>query len=281
LCLQPVEQGACDTCKSCELIRAGSHPDFRLLASEDDKAIGIDAIRAAARFLVSTPAIGLHRVLLIDPAERLTLAAWNAFLKSLEEPAPGTLVLLVAAQGYPLPATIRSRCLRLKLASPTEEEAAAWLREALATQPAGQPRDDVAQLLELFPGQPLRALDAAGDDALAARIALRDFFASQAQRDEPCSGRDLLRVAEVARRLPADGLLDTVDALLHRWLRDRDAVTLRSVTSRRVFVALEQLAGLRRAKRSGQNPNADLLRVMAARALLAPFAAGEGVAQAH
>ncbi|WP_295412746.1 DNA polymerase III subunit delta' C-terminal domain-containing protein, partial [uncultured Thiodictyon sp.] len=96
-----------------------------------------------------TPVRGTRKLVLIDPADRMNAAAANALLKTLEEPAGNTLLLLIAEQPGRLPATIRSRCQLLKLAVPPADQALAWLTPRLG---AAAPLR-----LRLAYGAPLRA----------------------------------------------------------------------------------------------------------------------------
>jgi DNA polymerase III subunit delta' len=148
LCETPRDGLACGTCPSCHWFSQGNHPDYREIvpeaAEEDDEetegapraekaksvVIKIDQVRAVADFVsLSTHRAG-HRVLVLHPAEAMQPAAANALLKTLEEPPPATLIVLVSAQPGRLLPTIRSRCRHLPLPTPTTAQALAWLREA-------------------------------------------------------------------------------------------------------------------------------------------------------
>ncbi len=147
LCELPAADGsACGRCAACGWIAHDSHPDLRVLtpaaeeagegaegavrparASAASRDIRIDQVRALERFV----GVGGHRggckVVRVDPADALNLAAANALLKTLEEPGAGTRFLLVTHRPDALPATIRSRCLAVPLPLPALEVAAAWL----------------------------------------------------------------------------------------------------------------------------------------------------------
>jgi DNA polymerase-3 subunit delta' len=147
LCETPKGAFACGTCPSCHWLGQGNHPDLREIvpeaAEEDDEAeadapksekaksivIKIDQVRAVADFIsLSTHRAG-HRVLLLHPAESMQPAAANALLKTLEEPPPRTLIILVSDQPARVLPTIRSRCRMLPVKAPSRDEALAWLRE--------------------------------------------------------------------------------------------------------------------------------------------------------
>ncbi len=140
----------CGGCRSCHLLNAGSHPDFRLLTpAEGEATIPI----AAVRDLIdrSTLAAERARVAIIAPAEAMNQAAANAFLKTLEEPAGSAAFILVSDAPGRLPATIRSRCRKMAFSPPSRSDALAWLETK--TGPALAER-----VLDLAGGAPLAAL---------------------------------------------------------------------------------------------------------------------------
>ncbi len=94
-----------------ELLTAGTHGDFRWVSVIDGKqSIGVDQVRAACDFVAKTAGYGSLKVLVIEEADKLTTAAANALLKTLEEPQGDTLIMLTSRRPWLLPATIRSRC---------------------------------------------------------------------------------------------------------------------------------------------------------------------------
>ncbi len=129
LCINPIASAhACETCRSCVARHAGSHPDDCVIRPEESKvSIGIDLIRWAAERLAKTPQAGGFQVALIEPAHAMTVAAANALLKTLEEPARDTVLILVSEQPGKLLPTVLSRCQRLHLPRPSKAQAMAWL----------------------------------------------------------------------------------------------------------------------------------------------------------
>lgn len=155
LCRSPVGLEACGQCKSCHLLAAGTHPDNFVLEPEaQDKAIKVDQVRELVSFVVQTAQLGGRKVVLIEPAEAMNLNAANALLKSLEEPAGNTLLLLVSHQPSRLLATVRSRCVQQACPLPSEFASLAWLAQALpqSDEPARE------ELLALAAGSPLAAV---------------------------------------------------------------------------------------------------------------------------
>ena len=143
---------ACGKCVSCTWFDLGNHPDYRRVRPEmledepgeeaeadskktakasktPSKEIKIDQIRALADFMnISTHRQGL-RVVVLYPAEALNMAASNALLKTLEEPPPGTVFLLVTHRLDRLLPTILSRCRQFALNLPDQASSLAWLKQ--------------------------------------------------------------------------------------------------------------------------------------------------------
>ncbi|HHH39057.1 MAG TPA: DNA polymerase III subunit delta' [Sedimenticola sp.] len=181
LCRDPDADGIpCGQCQGCHLFRAGTHPDYRLLAPEEPgKAITVDSIRDYIGSGSLTAQAGGYKVVLIEPAEQLNLAAANSLLKTLEEPVPWTLIVLVSSRPGRLPATIRSRCQRLGMGLPPPDQALDWLRQRVTEA-------DPALLLDLAGGAPLRALALAEAGVMTRRGELMDLFAGVlAGRNDP------------------------------------------------------------------------------------------------
>jgi len=118
---------ACGRCPACRLLAGGNHPDLLTLAPEPGRPLTVDRIRELIEALTLTPQYGRGRVVVLEAADRMNPAAANAFLKTLEEPAPDTVILLLCEQVSRLPATIVSRCQRLPLIPPPRDEAERWL----------------------------------------------------------------------------------------------------------------------------------------------------------
>lgn len=161
LCEKPLDQRACRQCRSCRAGGAEHHPDLLQVAPEEGKKdIGIGQIRELTEFLSRSGFSGLARITIIPRAERLTLAAANALLKTLEEPADRTFLLLAAVSPGRLLPTIRSRCQILPLPGPDPAGAADWLRQQADRQQSHLSEAALGELLEACGHRPLEALDA-------------------------------------------------------------------------------------------------------------------------
>jgi DNA polymerase III subunit delta' len=120
----------CGKCVGCQRVAANQHPDLiRIHPIEDSRQLRIEQVRELAQELSLTSHQGGYKVGLLSPADSMNRFAANALLKTLEEPPPRTLLILVASQPSRLPATILSRCQKLKVRPPTRAESLEWLQE--------------------------------------------------------------------------------------------------------------------------------------------------------
>ena len=117
----------CGTCNACHLYSGDASPDIRIIEPEEQgKQIKIEAIRDLVAQSVLAVKESRYRVFLVYPADAMTNAATNALLKTLEEPVPGTLLILVSSAPDRLPATIKSRCQIVRFNKPSESDALQW-----------------------------------------------------------------------------------------------------------------------------------------------------------
>lgn len=188
LCEAPLPSGeGCGRCLACGWLAQGNHPDFRsvepeALADSDEEGeakskgkkpsheIKIAQVRELAGLVnLSTHRNGM-RVILIHPAEAMNVSAANALLKTLEEPPPNTLIILISHQAQRLLPTVRSRCMKIDFPVPPQAQSLDWLSQQGVNEPAA--------LLAQAGNAPLAALDLAADESREVR---RDFLAQLAQ----------------------------------------------------------------------------------------------------
>ena len=153
LCTSPVDNKACQNCQSCKTYHAKANPDFmKIELLEDKQQISVDQIRQLSEFINYTRSFQGYRVIVINPIERMNQNASNSLLKSLEEPAENTVIILVATSLGKILPTIKSRCQLLTLATPEKNQALSWLK--LQSPELTQ----AEELLDMANGQPLTAL---------------------------------------------------------------------------------------------------------------------------
>ena len=168
LCQQPDGHKSCGHCRGCQLMQAGTHPDYYSLFPEKGKStLGIDAVREVSEKLYERARLGGAKVVWIPDAALMTDAAANALLKTLEEPPAQTWFFLASREPARLLATLRSRCRLHHLAPPAEQYAVSWLaREVTASQ------DTLLTALRLSAGSPGAALALLGSESWSQRDAL-------------------------------------------------------------------------------------------------------------
>ena len=202
LCESPLDSGLpCEKCGACGWFSQGNHPDYRQIEPEamaqaseagDDlqetdtdaqkssgkkasSQIKVSQIRELADFVnLSTHRSGM-RVILIHPAEALNINTANALLKTLEEPPPHTLFIVITHQAHRLLPTIRSRCQKLDMPLPANELAVAWLK--------GQGVKNPALCLAQASNAPLAALDLSVESYQGARKVFVDEISKPKQFD--------------------------------------------------------------------------------------------------
>ena len=184
LCEQPVDGDACGHCRRCLLLAAGSHPDLIELTfglrkdGVQRSEIVVDQIRDLSVRLAMSSQFGSWQIAVIDPADAMNPAAGNALLKTLEEPAAQTMLILLADAPWRLPQTIRSRCQRIEFHLPDAAEALAWLQKEGVRDAAGA--------LAAGGGDPGLASAWAQEGALDRRLDVRkDLTALAAGRGQP------------------------------------------------------------------------------------------------
>jgi DNA polymerase III delta' subunit len=107
---------ACGECQACVKISRGVHPDVLVVEPGDSGTIKVDQIRDVVDRSSFRPFEGKRRVVIVDDADAMVPAAQNALLKTLEEPTPSSVFVLVTSRPDILLPTVRSRCIRLVFA---------------------------------------------------------------------------------------------------------------------------------------------------------------------
>ncbi len=149
-CQHPVRRGElaaaidyCGECSPCRRIEGGNFADVLWLRPESkSRIIGVDQIRELIQTMNLKPVEGGYKVGVIVAADRLRVEAANAFLKTLEEPPPRSILILLSSEPSRLLETIISRCLRLNFGgeAPIDPASIEWLRSfasRLAVESAG------------------------------------------------------------------------------------------------------------------------------------------------
>lgn len=250
LCQGPIQGTNCGRCKTCMLSQNEGHSDWRWVAPiGKTRSVGIDQIRDVIRFTAQTSALGKYKILVIHPADGMTLAAANAFLKCLEEPAPDTLILLVTRSPAGVPATIRSRCQHLRLPTPHRGAALAWLALLNGDETRAERALDAAHGMPLL-ADSLLTTEGALESAEARHQLISALFAGKGDQAE---------IAALLSTMDADTLVSELLAQLHNHLRALSGEQLRAQTACALLDVDGRLRDLQRAIAGGATPQKELL----------------------
>ncbi len=191
-CLAPQDGEPCNSCAHCREILAGASVDVLEIDAASNR--GIDEMRDLRDKVKYLPAALRRKVYIIDEAHMLTTEAWNAFLKTLEEPPDHVLFVLATTEPHKIPDTVRSRVQRFDFRRISTTDIAAHLRDIAAQEEV--------------------AVEAAATDLIArsAQGSMRDALSLL---DQAVSGGERPVTLAVARR--ALGLTDP--ATLHALVR--------------------------------------------------------------
>ena len=155
---------ACGVCGACQRIARGVHADVIVIEPGETGSIKVDVVRSALDQTAFRPFEGRRRVVIIDDADRLVQPAQNALLKTLEEPPPASVFLLVTSRPHLLLATVRSRCPELRFGGvPADEIADILVTHHHVDPPAALVAATAAD------GSVARALETGSDDHRQAR----------------------------------------------------------------------------------------------------------------
>jgi DNA polymerase III subunit gamma/tau len=186
----------CGVCDSCVSIASATSLDVIEMDAASNNSI--DDIRDLREKVAYAPVSGRHKVYILDEAHMLSPQAWNAFLKTLEEPPPRTIFILATTEAQKVLPTVVDRCHRFDFGRPTVEQVAKVLGRVAAKEQ-----------IQIDPGAlALIARHATGSfrDALGTLEQLVTYAG-----DEPIASADVLAVLGVA---DAEQLFEAVDAVI-------------------------------------------------------------------
>lgn len=254
LCENPQASQACGECRQCGFNRAGMHPDLKwLIPAESGKQIKIDDVREFVEFIGHTSQQGGYKLGVITPANAMNINAANALLKSLEEPTPNTLLLLISYAPMQLLPTIRSRCQQIRFSQPTQDQSMQWLSGLLP------PTADAEQLWLAAGGRPLAALSLFESDGLERHKQMhKDFITMLNCKQTPLSVAEkwqnysLIESCEWLIRLLSDGIAHKV---AQRSVAADWQSLLEQVAAPDLYALLDSTQQLRTRLNYGANPN--------------------------
>jgi DNA polymerase-3 subunit delta' len=257
LCAAPQQGRSCGACRSCELNSAQTHPDILLIEPEEaGKAIKIDQIRQVSEFVAKTAQQGGRKVVMVAPAEAMNVNSANALLKSLEEPAGDTTLMLVSHTPSQVMPTIRSRCQQFSFPVPPKEQSLQWLANLVTGSVSAE------TLLSMAAGAPLAALALLEGDRLEQRQTVEKQLIAVAQGQ--------LSALDAAKNWSSMEVLDIVEWVLlglHAGSTARAqgqasegvVALLASIEPSIIFRFQDKMLTVKRQLLSGANPNKQLV----------------------
>jgi DNA polymerase-3 subunit gamma/tau len=186
----------CGECESCVSIAHANSLDVIEMDAASNNSV--DDIRELRESVAYSPVSGRSKVYILDEAHMLSTAAWNAFLKTLEEPPPNTVFVLATTEAQKVPATVVDRCHRFDFHRPTVEQIASVVRRAAQAESIEIPPEAVAAVA--------RSATGSFRDALGTLEQLLTYSGSEIALE------DVLAVLGVADSGLLEELVDAVDA---------------------------------------------------------------------
>jgi DNA polymerase-3 subunit gamma/tau len=185
----------CGECESCVTIASGTSIDVIEMDAASNRSV--DDVRDLRERVAYAPAGGRWKVYILDEAHMLTKEAWNAFLKTLEEPPPNTVFVLATTESHKVMATIADRCQRFDFQRPSLEQISEVLNRVAAAESIAVEDGAVAMIA--------RSASGSFRDALGTLDQLVAFGGNQVE---------LKGVLEMLGAADADLLFEAVDAVI-------------------------------------------------------------------
>lgn len=145
-CKNPADYEPCNQCENCIEIEKGSFPDLYEIDAASNR--GIDDIRTIRDNVNYAPIKGNYKIYIIDEAHMLTKEAFNALLKTLEEPPPKNIFILATTEAYKIPDTIKSRCQIFNFKPPTKQQIKTYLQSILQKENIDYEEEALSLLVE-------------------------------------------------------------------------------------------------------------------------------------
>lgn len=255
------------TCHVCRRIMSGNHPDV-LVESPERNIIRIERIRSLRNFFRYAPVEGRFRVAVLDDAHAMNRSSQNALLKTLEEPPPGRILILVTANPFLLLPTVRSRCRRVRF-GPLPVDALA----KLLSHDKGVPEEKAQTLAAMSCGSVARALDLNASGFLELRDKVVSFlehpgsdgvaglleFSADLVSDE----KRMADAIEVAVTWIRDVLISKIasdtPSLIHRDSLDRILLAAQHQSTEQLLLVYEELTKAAALLESDINVNGNLV----------------------
>jgi len=238
---------ACDQCSSCMSSSKGNHPDL-LIIRPKGVFIKIESLRELSRELTYKPFGGATRIAILEHAEKMRPEAATAMLKTLEEPPPDTVIILVTSHSDALLDTIRSRCKKIAFGRLNQSEV-----EQILIDEHQRSADDANLLSRISDGSVRMAADLDLDSYLEDRELLVDCLNAENEDSFLLKGLAIVRKFRMKTPERIDNLLGILYGLI------RDTAILPTGTSTDLIINVDLLDDLQSLSRKlGQDACQDI-----------------------
>ena len=149
-CLHPIDGEPCNECENCKAILNGETSDIVEMDAASNN--GVDSIREIRQEVVYASTLLKYRVYIIDEVHMLSTAAFNALLKTLEEPPKGVIFILATTELHKIPITIKSRCLKFEFKAISEDNISDCIKKILKEENKEYEEDAVRYIARLADG---------------------------------------------------------------------------------------------------------------------------------
>ena len=206
-CLSPVDGNPCGECESCKAIAAGCPDIIEMDAASNN---GVDDVRALRDEVMYAPTVCKYKVYIIDEVHMLSASAFNALLKTIEEPPPHVIFILATTEIHKVPATIASRCQQFRFSRIDVEESTKRLCE-IAVKENVKLTEDAARLISRLSDGGMRDAVSLLDQCISVS---NDIDEETVRATAGIAGTDhLFALAECVREHNAPEALKIIDEL--------------------------------------------------------------------
>ncbi|MBQ6834341.1 MAG: DNA polymerase III subunit delta' [Lachnospiraceae bacterium] len=201
----------CMVCHSCKQVLSGNHPDLIYVKHEKPNSIGVDDIREQINdTIMIRPYSSYYKIYIVDEAEKMTVQAQNALLKTMEEPPSYAVIILITTNQEAFLPTILSRCVQLKLKPLKDFTVKSYLSEHL-----GVPEKEAEICAAFARGNLGKAIHLASSDEF------KELYQKVMMMVKNISTMDIVSLLDHIREMKEQNFdMEDVLDLLQLWYRD-------------------------------------------------------------
>lgn len=223
----------CMKCHSCKQFLSGNHPDIIYVRHEKQGVIGVDDVRTGINSdILIKPYSSPYKIYIVDEAEKMSVQAQNALLKTIEEPPSYGIIMLLTSNAEGFLPTILSRCIVLNLKPVSDEEMEAYLNKQ------NIPKDRIPTLVKFSRGNVGKAMRMAQSESFTAMI---DQIMTVLKRADQMNIHELLGFITILTGYKLE-IKDCLD-FMQMWYRD--VLMLKATNDLNLLIFKEEYAAIR------------------------------------